>query len=134
MTSLTFLQKQAEVERLAEDILIKKQLVVDLDRRRNDNRMALRSIQKTSSSQPDKKTYFFAGGLFMKLPASSVSTLLTEDQTNIDGEIGRLRESMKEKASQLDVLERGGEGEEGRMKGFGLKGMGKDELRNIARR
>ncbi|KAJ3005417.1 p53 and DNA damage-regulated protein 1 [Thoreauomyces humboldtii] len=120
------IQNQAELERIAEDILIEKQLIIDLDRRRNDNRMALRSLSK----DPPKKTYFFAGGLFMKFPTPAVQELLKSDQSNIDGEIQRLRDSVREHARELEKKETGGVT---RNKGFDLKGMGRHELGEIAK-
>ncbi|KAI8909276.1 hypothetical protein DFJ77DRAFT_471980 [Powellomyces hirtus] len=126
---MEFIQNQAELERLAEDIMIEKQLIIDLDRRRNDNRVALRSLSTTTAP---KKSHFFAGGLFIRLPTPTVQKLLTKDQTNIDGEINRLRDSMKEHARELEALESGA-GNVKRNRGFALKGMRKEDLSSIAR-
>ncbi|KAJ3149526.1 p53 and DNA damage-regulated protein 1 [Geranomyces michiganensis] len=119
---------QAELERLAEDILIQKQLVIDLDRRRNDNRVALRSISAASAPH---KTHFFAGGLFIKLPTPAVKSFLTTDQANIDAEIERLRTSMKKQSRELELLEKGAVKAN---RGFDLKGMRQEDLAAIAKR
>ncbi|KAI8593094.1 hypothetical protein BDZ88DRAFT_405471 [Geranomyces variabilis] len=124
---MQFLQDQAELERLAEDILIQKQLIIDLDRRRNDNRVALRSISATSAP---KKTHFFAGGLFIKLPTPTVKSFLSTDQVNIDAEIDRLRTSMKAQSRELELLEKGAVKAN---KGFDLKGMRREDLEGIAK-
>ena len=45
-----FLSLLTEIEKNAEDILSKKQEIVDLDRKRNSNREATRSLEKEAKS------------------------------------------------------------------------------------
>ncbi|TPX62462.1 hypothetical protein SpCBS45565_g07027 [Spizellomyces sp. 'palustris'] len=126
---MQYLQNQAELERIAEEILTEKQLIIDLDRRRNENRMALASFRQ-GKMKDDKRVYFFAGGLFMKLPKESAKQNLEKDQQNIDAEISRLRDSLKDRTRDLELKEKG---KIERTKGFELKGIGKDELRSMVR-
>ncbi|KAI9105471.1 hypothetical protein DFS34DRAFT_644282 [Phlyctochytrium arcticum] len=126
---MEYIADQAELERLAEDVLTERQLIVDLDRRRNENRMALRALTH-GNMKSEKKADFFAGGLFMKLPKDDAAALLQKDQKAIDAEIERLRDSIKSRTRELELKEKGNLD---RMKGYQLKGIKKNEMNTIAR-
>lgn len=66
------LQYLEEVERLGEEIVRDKQEVVALDRRRNQNREALRALQHHDCG----KTWLTLGSLLIKTPANKAKELL----------------------------------------------------------
>jgi len=66
--SLEYLE---EVEKLGEEILRDKQEVVALDRRRNQNREALRAL-----CQDGGKTWLTLGSLLVKMPGDKAKELL----------------------------------------------------------
>jgi hypothetical protein len=61
-----------EVEVLGEEIVRDKQEVVALDRRRNQNREALRALQH----QDCDKTWLTVGSLLVKMPVNKAKELL----------------------------------------------------------
>jgi hypothetical protein len=69
--SLEYLE---EVERLGEEIVRDKQEVVALDRRRNQNREALRALQR----QDCGKTWLTLGSLLVKMSADKAKQLLDQ--------------------------------------------------------
>nr|XP_006814317.1 PREDICTED: p53 and DNA damage-regulated protein 1-like [Saccoglossus kowalevskii] len=90
-----------EVEGLAEEIVTDKHQIIDLDRKRNKNREALRALGKM---QP--------------VPG--------KDQNNIESEIGKLRDNLKPKVSKLRELEGRPEA-----KGFNLEALSRDEINAV---
>ncbi len=82
-----------EIEEAAEDVLTDKQEIVDLDRRRNENREALRALDKSCKAhwkgEEGSKTWLAMGtNCFLKLPSRQAKELLQ-----------RGREGGKEKGS-----------------------------------
>jgi hypothetical protein len=73
--SLEYLE---EVERLGEEIVCDKQEVVALDRRRNQNREALRAL-----CQDGGKTWLTVGSLLVKIPADKAKELLQQGKCQL---------------------------------------------------
>ncbi|PNF33836.1 hypothetical protein B7P43_G08397, partial [Cryptotermes secundus] len=67
--SLEYLE---EVERLGEEIVCDKQELVPLDRRHNQNREALRALQRHDCG----KTWLTLGSLLIKTPTNKAKELL----------------------------------------------------------
>ncbi|KAG0225659.1 p53 and DNA damage-regulated protein 1 [Mortierella sp. GBA43] len=105
-------------ELVAEEILTNKELIVDYDRKRNSNREALSKLKKDLAHE--KKVWVNVGDLFIRLPKTNVETMIKKDQDTLDAEISGIRETMKQKAVELEKLE-GGDGS--KAKAFQLKGM-----------
>ncbi|KAI9350023.1 hypothetical protein DFJ73DRAFT_394194 [Zopfochytrium polystomum] len=97
------LRAQAAVERLAEEVLTDRQLVVDYDRRRNENREALGAFRRKEVETG--RVWCLVGGVMMKMEHSSVVSMITEEQSRLDGEIDQLRESIRSKTTQLTQME-----------------------------
>ncbi|XP_023705753.1 p53 and DNA damage-regulated protein 1 [Cryptotermes secundus] len=96
--SLEYLE---EVERLGEEIVRDKQEVVALDRRRNQNREALRALHR-----PDHgKTWLTLGSLLIKTPTNKAKELLEHDQVQLDMQINKLRSDLKVKVNRLRDME-----------------------------
>ena len=73
---LTYLK---EVETAAEDVLTDKQEIVDLDRKRNQNREALRAVQKAAEADykgDASKVWMATGNTFIKMPSSAAKDML----------------------------------------------------------
>ncbi|XP_030831883.1 p53 and DNA damage-regulated protein 1 [Strongylocentrotus purpuratus] len=121
-----------ELEALAEEILTEKQQIVDLDRKRNQSREAVRALKNQTEfpsnqkSKKEVKTWVGFGNTFIKLPAKNVKTMLTEDQKKLDEEINELRNGLKPKVAKLREME----GQEEK-KGFDLKAMSRDEMKAV---
>ncbi|XP_062517626.1 p53 and DNA damage-regulated protein 1-like [Corticium candelabrum] len=101
MDSDTLLQHVISVERRAEDILADKQQVVDLDRKRNANREALRALKRST----DTKTWTCFGNTFIKFSNSDVDRMLRRDQETLNSEITALRDALPTKVNELREME-----------------------------
>ncbi|XP_054278868.1 p53 and DNA damage-regulated protein 1 [Macrosteles quadrilineatus] len=118
---LTLKQLHA-AELQADSILRDRAEIVDLDRRRNSNREALRALSK----EKGKKTWFTLGPILVKLPVSTASDLLNKDQVTINSEINKLRSELKVKVNDLRDLEF-----EDPVPGLNLKPMTREEMSAI---
>ncbi|KAJ1673761.1 hypothetical protein EV182_004605 [Spiromyces aspiralis] len=118
---------QAKVETLAEDILTDKQLSIDYDKKRNENRQALRALKKPNFG---KKATINLGDFFIDIPVTKAMTMVEEDQKHLEAAIEDVRERIKTKTAELHKLE--GNAEDTRkMAGFDLKPITADELYRI---
>jgi len=121
------LQRFSELEELAQEIMEDKHQIVELDKKRNTNREALRALKKEDSSGlKTSKSWVCFGNMFLKLPNSNIQSMLQQDQKNLDEEIGRLRKDLKPKVSKLHELEGLPE-----VKGFDLTALTQDDLQNL---
>ena len=123
MDTETLLEDVFEAERLAEEILADKQQVVDLDRKRNAIREALRVLKRSQ----DKKVWTCFGNVFIQFPKDDVDVMLRQDQKTLDSEITSLRDGLPPKAHRLREME-------GKVdaKGFSsLKALSKEELKHV---
>jgi hypothetical protein len=123
------LQMLAEVEQAAEEVLATKQEVVDLDRKRNSNREAIRALERQAKEHykgEASKSWLAMGNSFFRLPNRGAVAMLKADQVNLDLSVNKLRTELKDCVYKLRELE----GKE-ELKGFGLKAMGKEELAAI---
>ncbi|OZJ05327.1 hypothetical protein BZG36_01564 [Bifiguratus adelaidae] len=119
----------AKAEHLAEEILTKKQLVVDLDRRRNSNREALAQLRKSQGKV--KKMWFNLGDMFIKMPHAEVMDTLNKDQAHLDAEIAKTREKIKEDVRELEEVQN----KDTRLvDSFGLSGVSANEMYTMGKR
>lgn len=65
-----------EVEKQAEKILVDKSEVVALDKKRNDNRMAIRAL--INNKTPQDKTWMAVGPCLVKVPCEKAKNMLQE--------------------------------------------------------
>jgi len=100
------------LERTAEEIIIDKRTVIDLDRRRNDNRVCLRQLNKSNP----KNTWMVMGNTFFRLETSEAKQIIQKDQEETDKKINELRNGMKFKMEKIYDLE----GKQA-LRGFDLK-------------
>lgn len=117
-----------EVEEKAEEILADKQQIIDLDRRRNVNREALRAIKKREDAPTNSrmKTWLNFGGMFIKMDTSSAQDMLNSDQSELDSEIENIRTKLHSKVDKL----RDAEGKSN-LKGFDLKSLSREETMGL---
>lgn len=90
-----------EVEMKAGEILTDRQEIVALDKRRNEDRMGMRALEKDKS----KKTWISVGPLLLKMPNEKARELLVQDQKECDVAINKLRSNLKIKVNELRDLE-----------------------------
>ncbi|KAJ8041964.1 p53 and DNA damage-regulated protein 1 [Holothuria leucospilota] len=123
------LRHLGELEELAEEVLTAKQQIVDLDKKRNQNREALRALQnKRKASSKESKEWVCFGNTFLKLPHCKTEEMLKEDQKQLDTEIEKLRDELKPKVKRLRDMEGLPD-----VKGFDLKSLTKEEALAIHR-
>ncbi|KYM99398.1 Protein BAT4 like protein [Cyphomyrmex costatus] len=90
-----------KVENKAGEILTDREEIVALDKRRNDDRVGMRALQK----QSHEKTWITVGPLLLKMPSKAAEELLEKDQRECDTAINKLRSDLKIKVNELRDLE-----------------------------
>lgn len=118
-----------EIERMAEEIISKKQEIIDLDRKRNSNREAIRSLEKEAKSHfkgEDSKSWLAMGNSFFRLPNRNAVNMLKKDQQELDISVNKLRSDLKIDVNNL----REKEGKE-ELKGYGLNALSKEEFKAV---
>ncbi|OWF40091.1 p53 and DNA damage-regulated protein 1-like [Mizuhopecten yessoensis] len=113
----------AEIEELAEDIISDKHQMVELDKKRQKTREAIRLLSKDKKSQ---KTWVCFGNMFIKLPKEDTKKLLEKDFNGLDTEIADVSKGLKPKVNKLRDLEHKED-----VKGFGLNAMSRDEIQAV---
>merc|ERR1712059_222437 len=119
----------AEIEAAAEEVLASKQEIVDLDRKRNMNREAIRAQERQGKEHykgGESKAWLAMGNSFFRLPNRGAVDMLKKDQINLDISVNRLRSDLKDKVNVL----RDKEGKD-EVKGFGLKALSVEEFTAI---
>jgi len=118
-------QYLGELEEVAEDVLTDKHQIVDLDRRRNKNREAIRALEKQNGGIHDK-SWVCIGNMFLKMPTSQTTNLLKEDQKKLDAECENLRLRLRKNVNKLRDLE--GKPE---LQGFDLQPLTQEEAKSV---
>ncbi|XP_064489682.1 p53 and DNA damage-regulated protein 1-like isoform X3 [Ornithodoros turicata] len=117
-------QLLADIEAVAEEILADKEQVIDLDKKRQKNREALRALQKMEDVKG--RPWICIGNMFMKMPNDHTKELLEKEQATLETEIQNLRKKMKRNVQQLREMEGKPEA-----RGFDLQPLSKDEMRAV---
>ncbi|PZC87063.1 hypothetical protein B5X24_HaOG201299 [Helicoverpa armigera] len=89
------------VEKLADEILSDKREIVMLDKRRNQNREALRDITKSCQN----KCWVTVGSVLIKHNDEATKSLLEADQKQLNIDINKLRSDLRVKVNNLRDLE-----------------------------
>ncbi|XP_012055604.1 PREDICTED: p53 and DNA damage-regulated protein 1 [Atta cephalotes] len=95
------LEHLEKVENKAGEILTDREEIVALDKRRNDDRVGMRALQK----QTHEKTWITVGPLLLKMSSKAAEELLVKDQRECDTAINKLRSDLKIKVNELRDLE-----------------------------
>ncbi|XP_018317510.1 G patch domain and ankyrin repeat-containing protein 1 homolog [Mycetomoellerius zeteki] len=95
------LEHLEKVENKAGEILTDREEIVALDKRRNDDRVGMRALQK----QLHEKTWITIGPLLLKMSSKAAEELLEKDQKECDTAINKLRSNLKIKVNELRDLE-----------------------------
>jgi len=113
------------VEEMAEEILSDRQQIVNLDRKRNHNREAMRALTNEIRKEvvAEDKSWVCFGNMFMKMDKKEVHKQLIEDQVLLDKEIDKLRNGLKPKLDKLRDIE--GKPE---LQGFHLQPLSNQEM------
>jgi len=101
-----------QVEKVADEILLDKAELVQMDKRRQENRQALRNLQKYHNTNNDimsKKVYLSFGRTFVRLPTDKARKLIENDQQVLDEEIRQTRAGLRPKMEKLYELEQSDE-------------------------
>ncbi|XP_055546024.1 uncharacterized protein LOC129730597 [Wyeomyia smithii] len=114
-----------ETERIGDQILVRKQELIDLDKRRQETREATRTIRKNFPRE-DAKVWITVGSMLMKLSRSKALELLKKDADQIELEIKRIRTEQKVLVSKQRDLEH-----DSPLRGFDLKPLSSAEISAI---
>ncbi|KAL4239674.1 p53 and DNA damage-regulated protein 1 [Mactra antiquata] len=112
-----------KMEEAAEDILSDKQQLIDLDRKRQKTREAVRVVSK---DKENNKQWVCFGNMFIKFPTSNTKAMLDKDYDKIDQEMNGIRHQLKNKVNKLRDLEMKDD-----LKGFNLNPLSKEELKTV---
>ncbi|XP_033752981.1 p53 and DNA damage-regulated protein 1-like [Pecten maximus] len=123
METNKLLHHMAEIEELAEDIISDKHQMVELDKKRQKTREAIRILSKDKKTQ---KSWVCFGDMFIKLPVSDTKKLLEKDFNGLDTEIADVSKGLKPKVNKLRDLEHKDDA-----KGFSLNSMSREELQAV---
>ncbi|KAL7287720.1 p53 and DNA damage-regulated protein 1-like isoform X3 [Trichogramma pretiosum] len=107
------------IEEKGVEILIDKQEIIGLDKRRNDDRVGMRALQQ----QKADKCWITVGPLIMKMDSKKAEELLKNDQKQCDIQINILRSDLKVKVNELRKMEYNPP-----VPGLNLKPMSKEEM------
>ncbi|XP_059158656.1 p53 and DNA damage-regulated protein 1-like [Physella acuta] len=118
------LEDLSRIEVVAEDILAGRRELIDLDRQRNKTREAMRALQQDKGA--DKKAWICAGKMFLKVDQKKAVQMLSKDYDILDGEMSRVRTSLKVKVNELHDLEH-----KDHLKGFNLSPLSSAELKSV---
>ncbi|NP_001290685.1 p53 and DNA damage-regulated protein 1 [Esox lucius] len=124
MEAQRILEYLTEVEEAAEGILANKQQIVDLDKKRNMNREALNALKHELVSEEKVQVCF--GNMFIKFPKAKTKEMIQQDQEQLDEEIHKLRNVMKDQLNHLNNLQ--GKPE---LTGYNLSPLSSDEVKAI---
>lgn len=114
-----------ETERVADRILAYKQELVELDKRRQDTREALRLIEK-HIPETQQRVWITIGSMLMKRDRHTAVELLRKDQQTTEAEIERIRMEQKLLVSKQRDLEH-----DQPLRGFNLKPLSNAEIAGI---
>eukprot|EP00035_Acanthoeca_spectabilis_P003944 m.97004 g.97004 ORF g.97004 m.97004 type:complete len:127 (+) comp12383_c0_seq2:7252-7632(+) len=112
----------AQHEKLAEEILTERYQVVQLDARRNENRVALGQLRRHALANTSR-VWMNLGETFLLMPRSEAERVIENDQVELTTAIDQARASSQEKSQRLQQYE--GKPMSG---GWGLKGMTRKEF------
>uniref|UniRef100_A0A240SWV6 Uncharacterized protein n=1 Tax=Glossina morsitans morsitans TaxID=37546 RepID=A0A240SWV6_GLOMM len=82
-------------EEVADKILMNKQELIALDKRRQQNREAIREVQKDPEDKDETKMWITVGSVLLKMPREKALSLLKNDQLQIEREIQILQSDQK---------------------------------------
>lgn len=114
-----------ETERVADRILAYKQELVELDKRRQDTREALRLIEK-HIPETQQRVWITIGSMLMKRDRHTAVELLRKDQQTTEAEIERIRMEQKLLVAKQRDLEH-----DQPLRGFNLKPLSNAEIAGI---
>ncbi|KRZ80721.1 p53 and DNA damage-regulated protein 1 [Trichinella papuae] len=116
--------KQTEIEIAAEEVLMYRAELLELDRKRQSNREGLRALQKMDN---DDKVWILLGQSFIKIPVEKALKAYQQEKLNIEKKVNECRDDTKNKVDLLCKLE----GAENRLAGFNLKSLNQEEAKTI---
>ncbi|XP_003742856.1 p53 and DNA damage-regulated protein 1 [Galendromus occidentalis] len=112
-----------QMEALAEDILADRQKMIELDKRRQKNREALRALKKLEAGKTEaSRTWCVHGSSFVRTDTRVAEAAISAEQSEIENEIETVRKRMKKTMQELSSLE----GRKG-IEHFDLKPLNRDE-------
>ncbi|XP_055312184.1 uncharacterized protein LOC129574344 [Sitodiplosis mosellana] len=110
-------------ERIADQVLQNKQEIVQLDKRRQETREAIRDLGKDD----ERKVWITIGPILVKMEKAKAFELMKKDQQTINVEINKLRSEQKELMSKLRQVEC-----QAPIVGFDLKPLDRKEVNALS--
>lgn len=97
------LERAAEAEKLAAEILELKQQLIDLDRKRQGNVEALATYRERNVNvdMESDKQWLCAGKIFFRVPAKQAKQIILEEQATLSREIEKTRVHIKDRMKAI---------------------------------
>lgn len=112
-----------QMELLAEDILADKRKMIELDKRRQKNREALRALKKPEGmSSGTSMVWCVYGSSFVRTEKCVAEATISAEQADIENELEASRKRIKKTMQELRLLE----GSKG-IEGFDLQPLSREE-------
>ncbi|KAJ2838151.1 hypothetical protein J3B01_001604 [Coemansia erecta] len=132
---MDIVERQGKIEALAEDILTDRQLAIDYDRKRQENREALRRLHEQQKNKPTSRratTTVNMGDFFIVVPTTKAAEMVDGAQKELEGAIDDVQQRLKAKVQKLGELE-GNDHMVATAKSMGLKSISGNDLYNITK-
>ncbi|KAJ2499845.1 hypothetical protein GGH96_003188 [Coemansia sp. RSA 1972] len=132
---MDIVERQGKIEALAEDILTDRQLAIDYDRKRQENREALRRLREQQKNKPASRratTTVNMGDFFIVVPTTKAVEMVDGAQKELEGAIDDVQQRLKAKVQKLGELE-GNDHMVATAKSMGLKSISGSDLYNITK-
>eukprot|EP01126_Amoeba_proteus_P028302 TRINITY_DN27939_c0_g1_i1.p1 TRINITY_DN27939_c0_g1~~TRINITY_DN27939_c0_g1_i1.p1 ORF type:complete len:138 (-),score=31.25 TRINITY_DN27939_c0_g1_i1:75-488(-) len=114
----------SDLEKLAEDALLDKHHLIELDQKQQHNRQAVRQIMNINQ---DKQVWVLGGSFFFRERCCTLQKMIEKEQQTISEERTRLNKEIKEKIKKINETE----GIMNEVAGFSLKPLSQEDLRFI---
>ena len=119
------LKDQQAVELLAEEVLIQKQLMIDLDRKRHALNMAKRQLMRMPETSTVHVDYH---GMFLLQTVKDAKESIVHQARKVEEDIDTARNTIKTKTILLHEMN-GISGQSGNIDGFNLKGVSSRDIK-----
>lgn len=112
-----------QVETLADDVLTDRRDIIELNKKRDKAREAVRALKK---NETDKNATVCLGNLFVQFPKNQAVNILEKDHSSVDIQIRNLEKGLKIKVNKLYEAEQRPE-----LKGLNLVPLSNEERESL---
>eukprot|EP00347_Sterkiella_histriomuscorum_P004239 403361214 len=95
------MKRLIKIEKLAEEVINLKQLLIEYDRKRNHNRECLGAFRRGEIKQQSSKLWISYGDNMLRMPRKNILAIVEGDQVKINKLIDETRNDIKKKVRDL---------------------------------